>query len=337
MYARGSAAAFTASIDPLKPSRARANTSLKRAACGASDEPGIRFPRAILPEILPETKSRKNMMQQQVSRILHGQMAELAKRKPFNQRVRGSKPTRATDRPRRPKPETRTPNAARRTPTRLPDCLPRTFAAQGYESNYTGSALVIDDADLAGLEEVAGLVELAITLEGKGGFDFEPEHRNKDFYTTLESYMTAAVKGLPIVEHTMSSITVHGTTDYIVHYPIILVAPATRDAILGPKPYITHDIQYSVFRTGAKGCDKVTRHCKVSICASTNIWEVRLWQSAAMLRLWPAPAMRMTTASTMRSVMRDGGDGRQGNGRCGSDEEGHTAQRLKQTRRNRAT
>ena len=149
--------------------------------------------------------------------------------------------------------------------------------------------------------------------------------------------MTAAVQGLPIVEHTMSSMTVHGTTDYTVYYPIILVTPATRDAILGPKSYITHDIQYTVFRTGPKGCDKITRHCKVSICASTNIWEVRLWQSAAMLRLWPAPAMRMTTASTMRSVMRDGGDGRQGNGRCGSDEEGHTAQRLKRTRGNRAT
>ena len=130
--------------------------------------------------------------------------------------------------------------------------------------------------------EFTGNCKLAITLEGKGGFDFEPEHRNKDFYTTLESYMTAAVKGLPIVEHTMSSITVHGTTDYIVHYPIILVAPATRDAILGPKPYITHDIQYSVFRTGAKGCDKVTRHCKVSICASTNIWEVPQFSRATV-------------------------------------------------------
>ena len=130
----------------------------------------------------------------------------------------------------------------------------------------------------------------------------EPEHRNKDFYTTLESYMTAAVKGLPIVEHTMSSMTVHGTTDYTVYYPIILVTPATRDAILGPQSYITHDIQYTVFRTGPKGCDKITRHCKVSICASANIWEVPQFSRATVDPTLPPDAPQFLLLVSHRSL-----------------------------------
>ena len=92
------------SAHPNHPALARTHPSSAPRAARLTN-PEIRFPRAILPEILPETQSGKNSMQQQVRLILHGQMAGLAKRKPFNQRVPGSKPTRAPDRPRRPKPK----------------------------------------------------------------------------------------------------------------------------------------------------------------------------------------------------------------------------------------
>ena len=107
------------------------------------------------------------------------------------------------------------------------------------------------------------MVELAIMQEGKGGFNMRPEERHKDFFDTLGSYMAAAMKGHPIVEHTMGEVTVHGQTEYTVHYPIVMVTPATRDALLGPQPHALHDIRYMVHRTSTQGSDKTERTCKV--------------------------------------------------------------------------
>ena len=130
-------------------------------------------------------------------------------------------------------------------------------------STFAGAAIEVTAEDMEEVNSAVSMVELAIIQEGKGGFDMRPEDRRKDFYDTLASYLASAMKGLPVVEHTMGEVTIHGQKEYTVHYPIVMVTPETRAALLGPKPHALHELRYAVHRTTPLGSDKTERTCKV--------------------------------------------------------------------------
>ena len=109
-----------------------------------------------------------------------------------------------------------------------------------------------------------------------------PEDRSKDFYDTLGSYLASAMKGHPVVEYTMGEATVHGQTEYTIHYPIVMVMPAIRDALLGPQPHVLHEIRYSVHRTTPLGSDKTESTCKAYVCDAAKIWELPGLQRASI-------------------------------------------------------
>ena len=125
-----------------------------------------------------------------------------------------------------PKPEPRHPGPPhRRTaapPSRLTDG--RTFfaAPQMNASTFAGAAIEVTAEDMEEVNSAVSMVELAIIQEGEGGFNMEPENRSKDFYDTLGSYLASAMKGHPVVEYTMGEATVHGQTEYTIHYPIVM-------------------------------------------------------------------------------------------------------------------
>ena len=59
------------------------------------------------------------------------------------------------------------------------------------------------------------------------------------------------------------------------HYPIVMVTPAIKDALLGPKPHVLHELRYSLHRTSPQGSDKTERTCKAYVCDAATIWQLR--------------------------------------------------------------
>ena len=212
-------------------------------------------------------------MQQQVRPLSGCTNGGVGKSFPFEREVLASNPRAPPPKAQNPNPDT----PHRRTaapPSRLTDG--RTFfaAPQMNASTFAGAAIEVTAEDMEEVNSAVSMVELAIIQEGKGGFDMRPEDRRKDFYDTLASYLASAMKGLPVVEHTMGEVTIHGQKEYTVHYPIVMVTPETRAALLGPKPHALHELRYAVHRTTPLGSDKTERTCKVYVCDAANIWEL---------------------------------------------------------------
>ena len=86
-------------------------------------------------------------------------------------------------------------------------------------STNARAAIEVSAEDMEEVNSAVSMVELAIMQEGKGGFNMRPEDRSKDFHDTLGSYLASAMKGHPVVEYTMGEATVHGQTEYTIHYP----------------------------------------------------------------------------------------------------------------------
>ena len=72
------------------------------------------------------------------------------------------------------------------------------------------AGIEISAEEMENVQATIAMAELAIVLEGKGGFNMA-EQKGQDFHDTLTSYMRAAVKGHQIEEYTMCQTTVTET------------------------------------------------------------------------------------------------------------------------------
>ena len=127
----------------------------------------------------------------------------------------------------------------------------------------------IDAADLAEVESALALTEVAIMLDGKGGFDMT--QKGKDFEATLNSYMSAALPGLTACGHTLVDLTINAATPYTITYPTVFLKPEDKAALLGAHDWRKGNITYSVHHTGKEGHDITQRKCDVYVCLAAQV------------------------------------------------------------------
>ena len=124
----------------------------------------------------------------------------------------------------------------------------------------------IDSVDLVEVNSALSLEEVAIILDGKGGFDMT--QRGKDFDATLNSYMSAALSGQMACGHTLVDLTINAAKPYTITYPTVFLQPEAKAALLGPHEWRKGSIKYSVHRTGKEGHDIMARTCDVYLCVA---------------------------------------------------------------------
>ena len=187
-------------------------------------------------------------------------------------------------------------NVTQRNATHRTVCLPDDALLCALFAQAMSGIFEIDERDITDVQQALALKEIAITLEGKGGFHMLGT--GQDFDATLKSYIKAALKDQTAHGHTLQTILVNDFKQYEVTYPVVFVTEATAAAILGPHTWRQMEITYTVYTTKAEGKGTQPRTCTVNLTATENVPQLPGFRKPPLTRpshrarprrgLWPS-------------------------------------------------